>query len=188
MTFDRPVVLDACILVAAGLRDTLLRLAETPALYTPRWSDDIILELERTLQKRFDKSPAQTGHLVQELQQSFPEAWVQGYANLIPSLLNDKKDRHVLAAAVLCGAQSIVTFNTRHFQPDAVRPYDIEVVHPDDFLLTQFCLDEALVLCRFTEQANNIGRTVEQQLRAFHHGGALPSFTAAIAKATGLQL
>jgi predicted nucleic acid-binding protein len=188
MTFDRPVVLDACVLVAAGLRDTLLRLAETPGLYAPRWSDDIMVEVERTLQKRFNKSPAQTGHLVHELRRSFPEAWVCGYAHLIPRLLNHEKDRHVLAAAVGCGAQSIVTFNTRHFQHAALEPYDIEVVHPDDFLHAQFCLDEALVLCRFTEQANNIGRTVEQQLRAFHDAGALPSFTAAVSKALGLQL
>ncbi|MGD0130617.1 MAG: hypothetical protein ABSE57_01180 [Bryobacteraceae bacterium] len=38
MTFCRPVVLDACVPVGAGLRDTLLRLAEVPALYAPRWS------------------------------------------------------------------------------------------------------------------------------------------------------
>ena len=188
MTFDRPVMLDACVLVAAGLRDTLLRLAETPGLYAPRWSDDIMVEVERTLQKRFNKSPAQTGHLVHELRRSFPEAWVCGYAHLIARLLNHEKDRHVLAAAIGCGAQSIVTFNTRHFQPVAVRPYDIEVVHPDDFLCQRICLDEALVLCRFAEQANNIGRTVEQQLRAFHDTGALPSFTAAVSKALGLQL
>jgi|ERR1700733_968577 len=188
MTFDLPVVLDTCVLVGAGLRDTLLRLAETPALYRPRWSDDIIVELERTLQKRFGKSSVQTGHLVRELRRAFPEAWVQGYSDLIPSLLNEKKDRHVLAVAVCCGAQSIVTFNTRHFQPDAVRPHDVEVVHPDDFLLNQICLDEALVVCRFTEQANNIGRTVEQHLRAFHQTGALPSFTQALAKACALDL
>jgi len=188
MTFDRPVVLDTCVLVGAGLRDTLLRLAETPALYVPRWSDDIIVELERTLQKRFGKSTEQTGHLVRELRRAFPEAWVREYSDLIPSLLNDEKDRHVLAAAVRCGAQSIVTFNTRHFQPDAMRPYDVEVVHPDDFLVSQICLDEALVVCRFTEQANNIGRTVEQQVRAFHQTGALPSFARAMAKAVSLSL
>jgi hypothetical protein len=56
MIFDRSVVLDACVLAGAGLRDTLLRLAETPGLYVPRWSDDIISEVETALQKRFRKS------------------------------------------------------------------------------------------------------------------------------------
>jgi predicted nucleic acid-binding protein len=188
MTFERPVVLDACVLVGAGLRDTLLRLAETPALYAPRWSDDIIAELERTLQKRFSKTTEQTSHLVRELRRSFPEAWVREYSDLIPGLRNHEKDRHVMAAAVRCSAQSIVTFNTRHFQPSAVSCYDVEIVHPDDFLLNLLCLDRELVVCRFTEQACNIGRTVEQQVRAFHQTGALPSFTGAMARAVGLEL
>ena len=188
MTFDRPVVLDTCILVGAGLRDTLLRLGERPALYIPKWSDDIIRELERTLQTRFGKTADQTGHLVQELHRAFPEASVQGYSDLVPSLLNHQKDRHVLAAAVRCGAYSIVTFNKRHFPPDTLRPYDVDVVHPDDFLVSQICLDEALVVRRFTEQANNIGRTVDEQVSAFHQTGALPSFTRAVASAIGLDL
>jgi predicted nucleic acid-binding protein len=188
MRSDRPVVLDACVLAGAGLRDTLLRMAETPGLYLPRWSADIISEVESVLQRRFRKSPEQTGHLVQELRQSFPEAWVRDYSELIPTLLNDVKDRHVLAAAVHCGAQSIVTFNIQHFQPEAVHPYGIHAVHPDDFLVDQICLNESLVLCRFAEQAANIGRTVEQQVRAFHQTGALPSFAKALAQAAGLTL
>ncbi|MGB6941616.1 MAG: hypothetical protein WBE37_04340 [Bryobacteraceae bacterium] len=106
----------------------------------------------------------------------------------MPTLRNDAKDRHVLAAAVHCGAQSIVTFNIRHFQPKAVHLYGIEVLHPDDFLAGQMAIDEALVVCRFTEQAANIGRTVEQQVRAFHQTGALPSFASALAKAIDLKL
>jgi hypothetical protein len=187
MTSDRPVVLDACVLVGAGLRDTLLRLAETPALYIPRWSADIIAEVERTLQKRFGKTPQQTRHLVDELRCCFPEAWVRGYSDLMPTLINHEKDRHVLAAASRCDAQSIVTFNTRHFQPHALSPYDVEAVHPDDFLLDLLCADEALVVARFAEQASNIGRTVEQQVRAFHQVGALPLFTEAMARVLGFK-
>jgi hypothetical protein len=50
------VVLDACVLVNAALRDTLLRLAEPPHLYLPRWSHDIMLETERTVECRGAKS------------------------------------------------------------------------------------------------------------------------------------
>ncbi len=49
MTADFPAVLDACVLVQAPLRDTLLRLAEPPRLYIPQWSDEIIAETVRTL-------------------------------------------------------------------------------------------------------------------------------------------
>jgi hypothetical protein len=69
-----------------------------------------------------------------------------------------------------------------------VRPYSIQAVRPDDFLVDQIVLDESLVVCRFSEQAANIGRTVEQQVRAFHQTGALQSFASAVAKAAGLKL
>jgi predicted nucleic acid-binding protein len=188
MTFCRPVVLDACVLVGAGLRDMLLRLAEVPALYAPRWSDDILGEVERTLQRRFGKTIEQTRHLTHQLRESFPEACVREYSDLIPNLINHEKDRHVLAAAVRCGAQGIVTFNTRHFPAEAVCRFDIQVIHPDKFLVEQLCQDETLVVTRFSEQARNIGRTVEDQTRTFHRTGALPRFTLALAKTLGIQL
>ena len=42
MTGTPLVVLDACILVNVFLCDTLLRLAEPPRLYEPKWSEEII--------------------------------------------------------------------------------------------------------------------------------------------------
>jgi hypothetical protein len=44
VTADFVVVLDACVLIPAPLRDTLLRLAEHPCLYVPRWSEEIMAE------------------------------------------------------------------------------------------------------------------------------------------------
>lgn len=41
------VVLDACVLVPMSLCDTLLRLAEEPAMYRPLWSDEILAEVSR---------------------------------------------------------------------------------------------------------------------------------------------
>ena len=43
----------------------------------------------------------------------FGDAWVTGYEPLVAHMANDEKDRHVLAAAVSCGAPIIVTFNVR---------------------------------------------------------------------------
>ena len=174
MTFDRSVVLDACALVGAGLRDTLLRLAEVPALYAPRWTEG--------------KTVEQTRHLAQQLWASFPETWVQDYRDLIPALSNHEKDRHVLAAAVRCGAQSIVTFNTRHFPSETLHAFDIEILHPVEFLIEQLCLAKSLVAARFSEQATNIGRPVAEQARAFHLTRSLPRFTHAMARALSLQL
>ena len=133
MNKDYLVVLDACVMVGGGLRDTLLRLAETPRLYVPKWSDDIIAETMGVLEKKFNKTPEQTQHLANELHKAFPEAWVEGYKTLEGGLTNDPKDRHVLAAAIKSGAQTIVTFNLKDFQSKSVDPFDIEVIHPDHF-------------------------------------------------------
>lgn len=187
MNGDYVAVLDACVLVPAGLRDTLLRLAETPRLYVPKWSGDILAEVERTLIGKLRKSSAQAAHLTGELTRVFPEALVKGYKSLEDGLLNQRKDRHVLAAAVRSSAQAIVTFNLRHFPASALGAYDIEAVHPDEFLVNQFHLDRSLVISKFTEQAATIGRSVEDQLRAFHEIQALPRFVRTLAEELAIE-
>jgi len=53
------VVLDACVLVPMPLCDTLLRLAEEPAMYRPMWSEEILQEVGAALEKRLKRTPAQ---------------------------------------------------------------------------------------------------------------------------------
>ena len=132
----RGVVLDACVLVNAAVRDTLLRLAQK-GIYTPYWSDGIIMELVRTLQRKMHKSPGQTAHLVEQLKLHFDDAWIREYESLLPKMQNDLKDRHVLACAVKSGARLIVTFNVRHFPLAALEPWLVEAQRPDDFLIDQ---------------------------------------------------
>ena len=43
-------VLDACVLANFSLCDTLLRLAEAPPLYEPKWPAEIMAETVRTLE------------------------------------------------------------------------------------------------------------------------------------------
>lgn len=188
MTTDDLVVLDACVLVSAALRDTLLRLAETPRLYVPKWSADILEETTRTLQNKFAKTDAQTAHLTEQIKAAFPESLVTGYKDLEISLTNETKDRHVLAAAIRCGAQVIVTFNLKHFPREALKLYAIEALHPDEFLVNQFHLDGALVTKKLAEQAAAINRTVEAQLRAFHATRSLPLFVQTLADALAISL
>ena len=47
----------------------------------------------------------------------FPDARVTGYKQLIGSMTNDPKDRHVLAAAVAGRADTLVTENLKDFPP-----------------------------------------------------------------------
>jgi len=68
MSSNFQVILDACVLINAALRDTLLRLAEPPcSLYLPRWSAGIIEETMRTLETKQDLTSAQTEQLLHQL-------------------------------------------------------------------------------------------------------------------------
>lgn len=179
MSADLIVVLDACVLVPASLRDILLRLAEK-RLFLPRWSDEIVAEMTRTLNQKLQKTPQQTAHLTRELRAHFGEAWVNNYEQLMGSCTNDEKDRHVLAAAIRCGAELIVTYNLRHFREGDLARWDIEAVHPDDFLIDLFQQDSDLVAETLREQADEIGRSVQSQLRVLNLG--LPKFVELISK------
>lgn len=97
-------LLDACVLVPMPLADTLLRLAEPPALFEARWSDDILAEVTRTLVGRFAKSPEKARYREASMREYFPHALVPDYRSLIGRMRNHPKDRHVLAAAVACKA------------------------------------------------------------------------------------
>jgi hypothetical protein len=61
---------------------------------------------------------------------------VEGYEPLIEALkLPDPDDRHVLAAAIRCSAQVIVTSNVKDFPASALDPFNIEAQTPDVFVL-----------------------------------------------------
>ena len=53
-------------------------------------------------------------------------------------LLPDTDDRHVLAGAIRANAEVIVTFNLKDFPSDELAKYNLEAMHPDDFLLNLF--------------------------------------------------
>lgn len=147
-------VLDACVLLPAAVRDTLLRAAEA-GLYRPFWSHDILDEVERNLTKMLVRRghievESKVQRLLAELRAQFPEATITGYAGLIPVMTNDKKDRHVLAVAVTSQAQAIVTDNLADFPASALAPYNLEAMSSDTFLTDLFDLNPDL-LCAILE-------------------------------------
>lgn len=97
MTGLPPVLLDACVLVNFSLCDTLLRLAEPPRLYEPRWSQQVIAETTRALEAKLNWPRNLVAHFESELRTHFEDAWVEGCDHLIGSVGNEPKDRHVLA-------------------------------------------------------------------------------------------
>jgi len=132
-----PAFLDTCTIFGAAVNDLFLELAEEGS-YRPLWSSHVLGELESNLADRIGAQPA--SDRVNAMRDAFPDALVTEYELLIPSMTNDPKDRHVLAAAVRANAEVIVTFNLRDFGDEALAPYDITAIHPDEFLLDQLDL------------------------------------------------
>jgi predicted nucleic acid-binding protein len=149
------VVLDACVLIPATLRDTLLRAVEK-GMYRLHWSDEILDEVRRNLVKREMTSPENAQDLIDQMNNFFLEANVRGFEVLIPSMTNDKKDRHVLAAAVMSRSQVIVTSNIKDFQKKALEPFGIEAQTPDEFLTHLFYLKPTLMTEILSEQVRDL--------------------------------
>ena len=130
------VILDANVLYSATLRDSLMWLSQTD-LFKARWTNDIHHEWITALANRgYERTKLEQ---VRDLMdQKALDAKVTGYETLIPTLtLPDPDDRHVLAAAIRSNADAIVTFNLKDFPQETLTPYDIEVIHPDDFIIYQ---------------------------------------------------
>ena len=161
----RPVaVLDACVLVPMPLADTLLRMAEPPALYEARWTVQILSEVTRTLVSRFGKSPEKALYREASMREFFRDSLVEGYERLVAEMENHPKDRHVLAAAVACRGDCLVTFNLKDFPSKAADKHGVAVIGPSTFLKNLCALDRAVVAQRLTAQAAAIDVTVEDLL------------------------
>lgn len=147
--------MDACVLIPASLRDTLLRAAEQ-GMYRLHWSDLILEEVSRNLVKRGMTSFDDAKDLTNVMRQFFTEAMVQNFEALVPCMTNDEKDRHVLAVAVMSRSQVIVTSNIKDFPEKALDPFGIEAQTPDEFLTHLFYLNSKLMMEILTEQAQDL--------------------------------
>jgi predicted nucleic acid-binding protein len=128
--------LDASVLYPVSLRNLLMRL--TPAgLYQARWSADVHKEWIRAVLRDHPHIPEARLHALRDaMNERAEECLVTGYETLIETLtLPDPNDRHVLAAAIVAGAEIIVTCNPRDFPDASLEPFGIEAQHPDEFIL-----------------------------------------------------
>jgi len=178
MTGTPLVVLDACVLVNFSLCDTLLRLAEAPRLFEPRWSEEIVRETTRTLQLKLGWPSSLTAHFETELRANFGEAWISGYESLTPRMTNEQKDRHLVAAAVHGGAPIIMTLNLRHFKPEHLEPWGISALHPQSFLIELYRQEQALVVTKLEQQAVDRCRSLSQLLNIL--SATVPKFSALV--------
>jgi hypothetical protein len=150
-------VYDACVLYPAPLRDFLMWLGLS-GRFRARWSSQIHSEWKRSLLRdRPDLTAEQLNRTSVLMDQAIPDALVAGHEAIAENLrLPDPGDRHVLAAAVRCGASVIVTFNEKDFPADALEPFGIEAQHPDLFIDNLFDLDPAAVIAAAQRQRSQL--------------------------------
>ncbi len=128
------VLLDTNVLYPFRKRDALLRYYHA-GLFRGRWTSKILEEWTTSLLHQKPDSSEIIYSQQKMMQKHFPEACISGYETLsLDVSLPDENDNHVLAAAIKCDAQHIVTDNIKDFPNEILEPFGIESITADEFL------------------------------------------------------
>jgi hypothetical protein len=134
-------VYDACVLYPQFLRDFLVRFAihgHRLGVFRAKWTGRIHRAWIRAVRRtRPDVLPGDLHRTRRLMDQHVLGCRVHGYRRWEQRLtLPDPDDRHVLAAALACVADIIVTFNLDDFPATVLRPFGIQAVQPDQLVLS----------------------------------------------------
>lgn len=153
-------ILDACVLYPVSIADALMSFADAE-LYAAKWTT--LIEQEWITNLESDR-PDLVGRLERRrdnMRAAVPDWEVPeaSWRALMPALsLPDANDVHVLAAAIAGHADCIVTANLSDFPSAILELHGLTAVHPDDFLVAQFDLDQ-LRNCGVAGNARSIQKT-----------------------------
>ncbi|MEQ7008342.1 PIN domain-containing protein [Actinopolymorpha sp. B17G11] len=175
------VVYDADVLYKSSVRDLLIRIAES-GLIQAKWTHAILDETFDSIRKnRPDLNPDQLARTRELMLRGVRDCLVLDYEPLIEAVsLPDPNDRHVLAAAIKARAQVIVTFNLRDFPAPALSRWNVEAIHPDNFVLDQIDLEKGVVYGAVQQMADAWadGTTVDEVLASLERDGLVESVAA----------
>jgi predicted nucleic acid-binding protein len=147
-------VLDTNVIYPVLIRDVLFWFAHYD-LYTPKWSDNIFDEWKAVMIRKGIAVEEATKQ-IQKANAAFPDALVQNYEFLIGKLdLPDKKDCHVLAAAIKINANVIVTNNLKDFPESYLDSFGLKAKSADDFLTDIIDLNNDQAIKAFRELVLN---------------------------------
>jgi predicted nucleic acid-binding protein len=170
------IVLDACVLYPARLREILLGVANA-GLFTPLWSARILEEWARATRKIGPAAEVEARLALADACRDFPRAMVQAAPAVEARLvLPDDNDVHVLAVAIAAGADAICTFNARDFPRHVLAGEGIARRDPDG-LLWEFWSHHPELVGVVVEQARLTAERfsgVEKPLRGFLKKAGLP--------------
>lgn len=182
-------MLDACVLYPANVRDVLISF-HVADLYAARWTVAVEEEWISSLLGNRPDIPRERLLKTRDMMRSAVPDWeVSSYMELVEGLeLPDPGDRHVLAAAIRGHADCIVTANLTDFPLDYLKRFDLEAIHPDDFIILQMDLDQVrplLALKAMRARMRNPQLTAEAFADRFEQVG-LPSTASRLRDALGL--
>lgn len=129
------VVLDACALYPASLRNLMMWLAWNDVIRA-RWTEAIHEEwMRNVLANHPDLARQQLERTRRMMDEAAGECLVEGYEGLINDItLPDLDDRHVMAAAIHAQAEAVITWNLRDFPAEIVAEFGIAIQTPDEFV------------------------------------------------------
>lgn len=113
-----------------------------------------------------DAVPA-TRRMLDGADRAFPFAKLPASEPTVVYELPDAGDEHVLAAALSCEADVIVTYNTRDFPDEVLVPLGLRAAHPDEFLTNAFLEQPEVVTEALRTLVANKGRpplTMQEEL------------------------
>jgi hypothetical protein len=170
-------VYDACVLYSRFGRDLLVRVAiqgRQAGVLRARWTGRIHREWIRAVRRQRPDISLDTLRQTRRLMDHHVRGCrVRNYQRWEPRLqLPDANDRHVLAAALACVADLIVTHNVRDFPSAILRPFGMDAITPDAFLLR--LLESSIVVTAAAEQRASLTRpplSVAEYLDALRRNG-----------------
>lgn len=134
-----------------AMADALMSLAST-GLFAAKWTRTIEAEWIASVEERRPDLKGRLDHRRDQMREAVPDWEVdeQAWRALAHGMkLPDRGDVHVLAAALAGHADCIVTSNVRDFPAEVVAPLGIETIHPDQFIVAQWDLDQLVAVSAF---------------------------------------
>lgn len=171
----KTVFLDANVLYPAGLRDFLMRLTLC-GLLRARWSNLVHEEwMQAVLRDYPDLTRSRIERTRDLMNQHAAGSLVAGFEEQIEALtLPDPDDRHVLAAAIHCRAEVILTRNLKDFPESVLTAHGIVAQAPDPFIYSLLLanVDDVIAVAKqHRENLKNPPKTVSEYLGSLEQQG-----------------
>ena len=169
------VFLDANVFVVKWINDVILSVGEA-SLCELSWSSKVLDEARAPLKRLCRLDDDSIARCFHAMNKAFPQAMTDDWEPLEGAItLPDPDDRHVVAAARQAGAESIVTFNLRHFPLEALSGYGLVSESPDTFLtrIADAHPEETLrIMTTLVSSKKRPPRTMQEEIQHLENTGA----------------